>query len=117
MSYNSSDDVEITKEDVLRVLGIFRRVPTFILRRVVHKNEDVVSRFTDQLEEYGSGLDDEDRLKIRKLVDMPVREVQKLLQEVYGETGASQFEILASVEAVSFLETNLKSLKRALFRE
>jgi len=110
-------DVEITKEDVLRVLDIFRRVPTFILKRFVYRNNDLVSRFADQIEDYGSSLDNEDRLKIRKLVDMPVSEVQKLLQEAYEETGASQFEILASVEASAFLETNLKSLKRLMFQE
>jgi len=61
-------DVEITKEDVLMVLGIFRRVPTFILRLVVYRNENMVSKFADQLGNYGSSLNDEDRLKIRKLV-------------------------------------------------
>lgn len=113
----SSDisNVKITKEDVLRVLGIFRRVPTFILRWVVYINKDVVSRFADQLEDYGSSLDNEDRLKIRKLVDMPVSEIQKLLQEAYEETDASQFEILASGEAAPFLKKNLKSLKKLLF--
>ena len=79
------------------------RIPPFLVKDYVSKNINAVESFKDQIIDYKSQLTDEDMLKIRKIIEMPIPELQNLLDEAYLETNLEQFKILADPNAEPFL--------------
>ena len=114
---NESLELEITEDDIRGLLSMFERVPPFLLKIAVSRNMNAVKSFESQIEDYKSQLTDEDRLKIRKIIEMPIPELQKLLNKVYLKTNYKQFKILSNAKAESFLALNLQELKKVLFNE
>ncbi len=78
---------------------------------------NAVESFKDQIKEYKNQLTEEDKDKIRRISDMPIPELQNLLNECYLTTKLEQFKILADPEAEQFLTLNLQELKKVLFDE
>lgn len=114
---NESLGLEIKEEDVSKLLRMLERLPPFVINAYVSKNINAVEEFQDKIETYKDELTDVDWLNIRKILEMPVLELQNLLNKLYLETKMEQFKILADSEAESFLTLNIKELKRVLFKE
>ncbi len=111
----SQDDVKITEEDVIDLLGIFTKVPSLILKGMVSGKMNVVQSFESQILEYKDKLTGEEVLKIEKVLEMPVPELQKILNHAYQTTHKKQLKILADPKAEPFIEKNLKELETVLF--
>jgi hypothetical protein len=107
----SHSEIKITEEDVLGLMDSFTRVPSFILKRMVSKNLNVVKSFESQILEYKSQLTDEELLKIEIVMNMPVPELQEILYDVYESSSKQQLKILADSNAEPFIIKNLVQLK------
>ncbi len=112
-----SQEVKITENDVIDLVDMFTKVPAIILRGAVSKNLNVVKSFESQVLSYKDQLSEEDIVKIKKLMEMPIPEIQKILNKAYEETDKEQLKILASPEAETFIAKNLQELKRLYFNE
>ncbi len=108
-------EVKITEEDVVGLIDSFTKVPSIILKRMVSANLNVVKSFDSQIQNYKSQLSDDELLKIEKVLDMPVSELQEILYNAYESTHKKQLKILADSNAGPFIEKNLSQLERVLF--
>lgn len=106
---------EINEEDVMGVVDVFTKVPALLLKTMVSRNMNVVKKFESQIENYKSQLSSEDAEKIKKVVEMPVPELQEILIKAYAKTGHKQLKILADPKAEPFIRDNLAELKKKLF--
>ena len=111
----SQEEIKITEDDVMGVLGLFTKVPSILLKSMVSRNVNVVKSFESQIKAYKSKLSDEELLKIKKVMEMSVPELQKILGNTYNSTHKKQLKILADPKAESFIERNLKELRQLLF--
>jgi hypothetical protein len=112
---DESLDLEIKEEDVKKVINAVQRIPPFLVNVYVDKDMNAVESFKDQITEYKSQLNDEDKIIIRRIIEMPITELQNLLNESYLKTNLEQFKILAEPKSEAFLTLNLKELKQILF--
>ncbi len=110
-----SQEKNITEEDVMGVVGVFTKVPVLMLKMAVSRNMNVVSKFESRIESYKSKLSAEDTEKIKKVMEMPVPELQELLGKAYNKTGHKQLKILADPKAEQFIRDNLRELELLLF--
>jgi hypothetical protein len=78
---------------------------------------NAVKSFESQIEDYKNQLTDEDRLKLSKIIEIPIPELQILLDKIYLKTNYKQFRILANSKAESFLTLNMGELKKVLLNE
>ncbi len=106
----------VTEKDVMDLMDVFTKVPVVILKMAVSKNMNVVKKFESQIEGYKNQLSDEDIAKIKKVIEMPVPELQEILENVYAKTGHKQLKILADPKAELFIKDNLQELKALLFK-
>ncbi len=111
----SQEEIKITEDDVMGVLGLFTKVPSILLKSMVSRNVNVVKSFESQIKAYKNKLSDEELLKIKKVMEMSVPELQKILGNTYKSTHKKQLKILADPKAESFIERNLKELRQLLF--
>ena len=107
----SEPNINITEEDVVGLMDNFTKVPSFILKRMVSRNLNVVKSFESQIEAYKCQLTSLELLKIEKVMNMPVPELQNILYNVYESTNKKQLKILADSNAEPFIEKNLNELK------
>jgi len=108
-------DVEITENDVLEALDQLIKVPAVILKGVVSTNANVVKTFQSQIEDYKGQLSAEELAKIKKVTEMPVPELQRILNNAYKKNKKEQIKILADPKSESFISKNLQELRRVLF--
>ncbi len=111
----SQNEVIITEEDVLGLIDSFTKVPSIILKRMVSANLNVVKSFESQILTYKNQLSHDDLLKIEKVLDMPVSELQEILSNAYESTNKKQLKILADSNAGPFIEKNLSQLEKVLY--
>jgi hypothetical protein len=111
----SQPDINITEDDVVGLMDNFTKVPSFILKKMVSRNLNVVKSFESQIEAYKYQLTDVELLKIEKVMNMPIPELQVILHNAYLSTNKKQLEILADSNAMPFIETNLNELEKVLF--
>lgn len=111
----SKKEVEISEKDVMGMMDVFTRVPPLMLKMVVKGNKNVVKSFESQIKEHYGQLTNEEMMKLEKVVEMPVPELQEILNRVYLKTGQKQLQILADPKAEDFISGNLKELKMILF--
>ena len=111
----SNPDINITEEDVVGLMDNFTKVPSFILKKMVSRNLNVVKSFESQIEAHKYQLTDIELLKIEKVMNMPIPELQIILYNVYLSTNKKQLEILADSNAKPFIEKNLNELEKVLF--
>ncbi len=114
---NESLGLELKEKDIWKVLRTVEQLPPPVINKYVSMNINVVEEFESQIENYKSQLTDEDLLKIKKIIEMPVPELQNLLEKLYLETNLEQFKILADPTAEPLLALNLQELKQVLFNE
>lgn len=110
-------DIEVKKNDVWKILRAMEQLPPFVLNQYISMNINAVEEFEDQIKDYKNKIDDEDLLKIRKIIDTPVRELQEVMGKLYSETKLEHFKILAQNEAEELITLNLQELKKVLFDE
>ena len=94
-----------------------QRIPPFLINVYVDKDMNAVESFKDQISKYKSQLTDEDKIIIRRILEMPIPELQNLLNKSYLKTNLEQFKILAEPKSEAFLTLNLKELKKILIEE
>jgi len=114
---DDSLDLEIKEEDVKKVINTVQRIPPFLINVYVDKDMNAVESFKDQISKYKSQLTDEDKIIIRRILEMPIPELQNLLNKSYLKTNLEQFKILAEPKSEAFLTLNLKELKKILIEE
>ncbi|MBU4536303.1 MAG: hypothetical protein KKF16_10990 [Euryarchaeota archaeon] len=108
------DEITITEKDVINTMDIFTKIPSILLGRWVSKNKNLVKTFEGQVNGYKNQVSPEDMQKLEIIMEMPVSELQSILQKAYLQTGKKQLKILSSSQARPFIETNLMELKRVL---
>ena len=111
------NSVKITEEDVISLLGLFTKVPSILLKGMVSGKMNVVKSFESQIMDYKAKLSDKELLKIEKVLEMPVPELQKILKGAYETTHKKQLKILSEPQAEAFIEKNLKELEQVLFNQ
>lgn len=111
----SKDEIIITENDVIDIMDVFTRVPPLILKMVVKGNKNVVKSFESQIIEYKNQIDSREIVKIEKVMEMDVPDLQEILRKAYLETGQKQLKILADPHAEEFIAGNLRELKKILF--
>ncbi len=109
--------ISVKEKDIWKILSTLEQLPPYVVKRYVSLNINAVEELEDQIEDYKNKLSDDDLLKIRKIVETPVDELQILLNELYLETKLEQFKILAEPEAEPLIEINVQELKRVIFDE
>ena len=113
----SQEEVEISEEDVIELMGIFTKVPSILLKGMIKRNFNVVDSFSSHIEDYKSNLSDYEMLKIEKVIEMPVPALQKILYNSYISTNNKTLKILADSNSELFIEKNLKELEKVLFED
>lgn len=108
-------EIAITEEDVLDLMDQFTKVPPLLLKIVVSGNSNVVKSFQNLIEDYKDRLSPEEKLKIKKVIEMPVEELQKILGKAYFENQQLQLKILADPKARPFITKNLQELGKIIF--
>lgn len=108
-------EIEITEEDVIKLMDQFTKVPPLLLKIVVSGNSNVVKSFQGQIEDYKNSLSPEETVKIKKVLEMPVEDLQEILNRAYTKTNQEQLKILADPKAKPFIRKNLHALDRILF--
>ncbi|MDI6644785.1 MAG: hypothetical protein QME14_06975 [Methanobacteriaceae archaeon] len=106
------ETVEITEDDVIETLDIFTKVPSFLLRRWVSSNKNLVKMFQGQIEDQKDKISQRDMLRLNKVLEMPVDELQEVLNRAYHQTNKKQLKILSEPQAKSFITLNMNELKR-----
>ncbi|GAB4318128.1 MAG: hypothetical protein Kow0019_19550 [Methanobacteriaceae archaeon] len=106
------ETVEITEEDVIETLDIFTKVPSFLLRRWVNNNKNLVKMFQGQIEDQKDKISYRDRLRLNKVLEMQVDELQEILGRAYQQTNKKQLKILSEPRAKSFITLNMNELRR-----
>lgn len=114
---NEKLELGIKGEDIAGLLKLLARFPPFVVNLYVSKNINAVEEFEIQIKEHTAHLTDEDLLKIRKIMEMSIPELQNLFNEIYLITNLEQIEILAESKAEPLIELNLKELKKILFND
>jgi len=114
---NESLGLELKENDMWKILRVVEQMPPVVVNKYVTMNINAVEEFESQIKEYKAKLTRKDLLKIKEISEMPVPELQKVLNNLYLETKLEQFKILAEPEAKPLIELNLKELKRVLFNE
>ncbi len=114
---NDEFKIGIRGKDMDVLLRMLRKFPPFLVNSYISKDINAVKEFKYPIKEYTDNLTNEDLLKIRKIMDMPVPKLQYLLNELYIITDLKQLEILAQPTAEQFIELNLGELKKILFKE
>lgn len=114
---NESLGLELNENDVWKVLRTVEHMPPFTINKYVSMNINAVEEFEPQINEYKSKLTRKNLLDIKRIIEMPVLELQDILNKLYLETNMEQFKILAEPEARPLIELNLRELKRVLFNE
>ena len=109
--------IEVKQKDMWRIMRAVEQMPPFVVEKYVSTNLNGVEWFEDQVRDYKSKLNDADLLKIRKVMETPVPELQNLMENLYKETKLEQFKILAEPEAQELITINLEELKKILFEE
>jgi hypothetical protein len=114
---DESLEIEIKKNDMWKILRAVEQMPPFVVNQYISMNINAVEEFEEQIMSYKSKIDPEDLLKIRKIIETPVGELQKVSEKLYTETKMEHFKILAEPQAEHLITINLQALKKVLFDE
>jgi hypothetical protein len=104
--------ITIKEDHIWKVLRTIEQLPPFVVNKYISLNINAVEEFEDQIKDYKEEMSDEDLLKIRKIIETPLDDLQILLNDLYLETNMEQFKILAEPYARPLLVLNLEELKK-----
>jgi len=111
---NEKLDLDINTKNIAKLLRLLETFPPFLVNKYVSGNINAVQEFDDAIKENTSKLTDEDLSEIRRIIEIPIPELQKILNELYIITKIEQLNILADPKAAKFIEINLEELKKIL---
>lgn len=114
---NEKLNLQIEGKDIEVLLKLLGKFPPFVVNSYISKEINAVKEFEDAIKENTAQLTDEDLLKVRKIVEMPVPELQIILSELYEITNMEQLKILSEPRAEPLIELNIIELKKILFNE
>ncbi|MGB9936595.1 MAG: hypothetical protein ACPK7O_02650 [Methanobacterium sp.] len=114
---NEKLDLGIKGEDIGGLLKLLEKFPSFVVNLYISKNINAVEEFKIPIKENTDELTDEDLQKVRKIIEMPIPELQKIMHELYLITNLEQLKILSEPQARQLIELNLEELKNLLFNE
>lgn len=109
--------IEVNRKDMWRILRAVEQMPPFVMNKYVSMNINLVEELEDKINDNKSKIDQEDLLKIRKVIETPVPELQNVMEKLYTETKLEHFKILAQPEAEELITINVQELKKLLFDE
>lgn len=109
--------IKVKKNEMYRILRALEQLPPFVLNQYISMNINAVKEFEDHIKAYKSKIDHEDLLKIKKIIDTPVRELQEVMEKIYTQTKLEHFKIMSQPEAEDLITINLQELKKVLFEE
>lgn len=112
---NESLELEIKEADIWKILRIVEQLPPYVIDRYVSMNINAVEEYKSQIEDYMNKLTEDDLIKIKRIIEMPIPELQKLLNKLYLKTNLTQFKKLGDPQAEPLLKINLQELKKILF--
>lgn len=111
---NQKLDMKVREKQVAPLLKLLESFPPYVVSDYVSQNINVVEEFENLIRENTAQIKDEDLQNLRKILDMPVPDIQNLLMELYSVTRMEQLKILAEPEAEPLIELNRDELKRVL---
>ena len=114
---NETLGLEHNEKDVWKALRAVEHMPTYALTKYITLNINAVDEFEVRIKDYTDKLSDEELQTIKRIIEMPVPELQNILNDLYLETKLEQFQVLAGPEAKPLIELNIKELKKLLFNE
>ena len=109
--------IQIRGKDIGKLLKLLENFPPFVVNMYISKNINAVEEFEIPIKEYMAKLNDKDLSKAREIIEMPISEIQDILNELYVITNMEQFKILSQPKAVPLIELNLNELKKVLFND
>lgn len=109
--------ISVEEKDISKILKSVQRIPPFVVNKYVSLNINLAEELEEQISDYKDKLTDDDLLKIRKIIETPVEELQTILNELYLETNIEQFKIMADPKAKPLIDLNVRELRRILFDE
>jgi hypothetical protein len=114
---NESLGLKLNEKDVWKALRAVEHMPPYAIKKYITLNINAVDEFEVRIKDFTDKLSEKDLLTIKKIIEMPVPELQKILNSLYLETKLEQFKVLAEPEAKHLIELNLSELKRVLFND
>jgi hypothetical protein len=108
-------EVELKTKDMWRILRGVEQLPPFVIKDYISMNINFAKEYEEGIKRYRSKLTEENLAEIEKIIDKPVPQLQRVLNELYKETDMEQFKILADPSAEELITMNLKELKTILF--
>lgn len=114
---NKKLDLEIKGKNIGKLLKLLEKFPPFVINSYISKEINAVNEFEAAIKENTKQLTDEDLLKVKKIIEMPLSNLQNILNDLYLITNMEQLKILSEPRAEPLIELNLKELKKVLFNE
>lgn len=114
---NDTLGLKLNEKDVWKTLRAVEHMPTYALTKYITLNINAVDEFEVRITDYMDKLSDEELQTIKRIIEIPVHELQTILNNLYLETKLEQFKILAEPEAKPLIELNINELKKLIFKE
>ena len=114
---NETLGLNLNEKDVWKALRAVEHMPTYALKKYITLNINAVDEFEVRITDYTAKLSEEELQTIKRIIEMPVPELQNILNNLYLETKMEQFQVLAGPEAKPLIELNINELKKLLFNE
>ncbi len=114
---NETLGLKLSEKDVWKALRAVEHMPPYAINKYITLNINAVDEFEVRITDYTDKLSDEELQTIKKIIEIPVPELQNILDNLYLETKLEQFKVLSGPEARPLIELNIKELKKLLFNE
>ncbi|MGB9979266.1 hypothetical protein [Methanobacterium sp.] len=114
---NETLGLKLNEKDVWKALRAVEHMPPYAIKKYITLNINAVDEFEVRIKDYTDKLSEEELLTIKRIIEMPVPELQNILNNLYLETKLEQFKVLSEPEAKPLIELNVKELKKILFNE
>jgi hypothetical protein len=114
---NETLRLDLDEKDVWKALRAVEHMPTYALKKYITLNINAVDEFEVRITDYTDKLSEEELQTIKRIIEIPVPELQNILNNLYLETKMEQFQVLAGPEAKPLIELNIKELRKLLFNE
>ena len=105
---------KLTYEDVKPYEGLVSKIPTLILKRMISKNSNLVTKFESVILANLDNLDSEQKEQLNLVLESDVDELQALSAESYEKSGIKAFKLMADPNCKDFIELNITELKKLM---
>lgn len=103
---------KITYEDLKPYEFLFTKAPSFILKSMIRKNSNLVSKFEPTIKSTLKKLNDTEKENLYVILDADINELQLVMKEAYKKTHKKQFKLLSQSNAKEFIKLNLAEIKK-----